>query len=57
VLARHPAGRLRAPRLMSAVYRTILKRMERVGWAPPRQRVSLSKGRLAWIMATRGVGR
>ena len=57
VMGQHPAGRLRAPRLMSAVYRAILKRMERVGWAPPRERVSLSKGRLAWIMATRGVGR
>jgi phytoene synthase len=57
VMARRPAGRLRAPRLMSAVYGTILKRMEKAGWDAPRARVSLGKGRLAWIMATRGLGR
>jgi phytoene synthase len=57
VLRKHPAGRLRAPRLMGAVYRTILKRMERQGWAAPRERVSLGKGTLVWILATRGLGR
>ncbi len=57
VLNRKPAGRLRAPRLMSAVYHTILKRMERRGWAAPRERVSLSRGALLWILATRGLGR
>jgi len=57
VLGQKPAGRLRAPRLMSAVYRTILKRMERKGWKAPRERVSLSKGALVWILATRGLSR
>lgn len=57
VLAKRPAGRLRTPRLMSAVYRTILKRMEKTGWKPPRERVSLSKGRLTWILVTHGIGR
>lgn len=57
VLRGKPAGRLRAPRLMSAVYHTILKRMERRGWAAPRERVSLSRGTLLWILATRGMGR
>jgi phytoene synthase len=57
VMARRPIGRLRAPRLMSAVYRAILNRMERAGWDGPRVRVSLGKGRLVWIMATRGLGR
>ncbi|HEY2177201.1 MAG TPA: presqualene diphosphate synthase HpnD [Caulobacteraceae bacterium] len=57
VLAARPAGRLRAPRLMSAVYRAILMRMEKAGWDAPRERVKLGKGRLAWIMATRGLGR
>jgi len=57
VLAKKPAGRLRAPRLMSAVYRTILKRMERGGWKAPRERISLGKGALAWIVATRGLPR
>ena len=56
-MAAGPVGRLRAPRLMSAVYGTILKRMEKVGWDAPRTRVSLGKRRLLWIMATRGVGR
>jgi presqualene diphosphate synthase len=57
VMAKRPAGRLRAPRLMSAVYRTILKRMEKTGWKPPRERVILNKAQLAWIVATRGIGR
>ena len=57
VMARRPAGRLRAPRLMSAVYRAILGRMEKSGWGAPRARVSLRKSRIAWIMATRGLGR
>jgi phytoene synthase len=57
VLARKPKGRLRAPRLMGAVYRTTLKRMERRGWNAPRERVSLGKGTLAWILLTRGLGR
>ena len=54
IMAARPAGRLRAPRLMSAVYGEILRRMEIEGWAPPRTRVSLGKGRLAWIVLTRG---
>jgi phytoene synthase len=57
VLAKRPKGKLRTPRLMSAVYRTIIKRMEKTGWKTPRERVTLSKGRLAWIVATRGLGR
>lgn len=55
IMAARPVGRLRAPRLMSTVYGTILRRMEIEGWAPPRARVSLSKGRLAWIVLTRGL--
>jgi hypothetical protein len=42
---------------MSAVYRAILGRMDKAGWAAPRARVSLGKGRLALIMATRGLRR
>jgi phytoene synthase len=48
-------GRLRAPRLMSAVYGEILREMEKAGWAPPRARVSLGKGRLAWLALSRGL--
>ena len=55
ILAAARFGRLRAPRLMSAVYRQILARMEAAGWAPPRARVRLGKARLAWIVLTRGL--
>jgi squalene synthase HpnD len=55
VLARRPAGRLAAPRLMSAVYGAILTKMETVGWAPPRARAKLGKGALLWIVLSRGL--
>ena len=51
VLAARPAGHLIAPRLMEAVYSKLLKRMEMVGWAPPRQRVKVSKPALLWTVA------
>ena len=51
ILAKRPAGRLRTPRIMAAVYNAILKRMEAVGWRAPRARVSLSKTTLASILA------
>jgi phytoene synthase len=44
-----PKGSLRAPRLMGAVYAEILRRMQMVGWAPPRQRVHVPKAQLAWL--------
>jgi phytoene synthase len=52
-----PKGRLRAPRLMSAVYGEILRRMEREGWAGPRSRVKLGKATLVWILVWRGLAR
>jgi phytoene synthase len=51
VLAARPAGHLIAPRLMEAVYWKLLKRMEIVGWSPPRQRVKVSKPALLWTVA------
>jgi len=45
-----PRGRLLAPRLMAAVYSTILREMRTVGWAPPRHRVRIGKPRLLWIV-------
>jgi phytoene synthase len=51
----HPKGRLRAPRLMIGVYRHILKRMIRASWKGPRERISVGKGRLAWVVLTRGI--
>jgi squalene synthase HpnD len=57
ILNARPKGRLRAPRLMSAVYGEILKKMEREGWAAPRERVRLGKSALIWIMIRRGLAR
>lgn len=51
VLAARPAGHLIAPRLMEAVYSKLLKRMERIGWVPPRSRVRVSKPALLWTVA------
>lgn len=43
VLRSQPRGDLRPPRLMQAVYAATLERMQKHGWAPPRQRVRVSK--------------
>ena len=43
ILAARPRGHLIAPRLMAAVYAPILRRMEAVGWAPPRTRIRTNK--------------
>ena len=51
LLRSRPRGRLLAPRLMSAVYRTMLQEMIVEGWAPPRRRVRIGKPRLLWIVA------
>jgi phytoene synthase len=45
-----PRGRLLAPKVMEAVYRTILREMLVQGWAPPRRRVRIGKPRLLWIV-------
>src|SRR5258707_57597 len=55
VLAKKPKGRLATPRLMGAVYQEILRRTEAVGWAPPRSRVSLGKGKLLAIVLRHGL--
>jgi len=55
LMAQRPKGRLIAPRLMGAVYGQILSRMESVGWAPPRRRVSLSKPHLVWLLLRHGL--
>ena len=51
VMRARPRGRLLAPRLMSAVYRTILQQMLLEGWVAPRRRVRIGKARLLWIVA------
>jgi presqualene diphosphate synthase len=55
VLAKRPAGKLAAPRLMSAVYANILTKMEAAGWAPPRERAKIGKAALLWIVLSRGL--
>lgn len=45
-----PRGLLIAPRLMAAVYRRVLRRMEAAGWHPPRTRVRVSKAALLWTV-------
>jgi phytoene synthase len=55
VMARKPAGKLAAPRLMSAVYGNILAKMEAAGWAPPRERAKIGKAALLWIVLSRGL--
>jgi phytoene synthase len=48
-------GELRAPRLMRAAYGRILGHMLKVGWAPPRRRVSLSKAEKIWVLVRHGL--
>ncbi len=55
LMKRGVKGRLRAPRLMSAVYGAILREMEKSGWAAPRARVNLGKGRLIRLAVRHGL--
>ncbi|MBA3898399.1 MAG: presqualene diphosphate synthase HpnD [Sphingomonadaceae bacterium] len=51
ILAKRPRGHLIAPRLMAAVYAPILRRMETIGWAPPRTRIRVNKAALIFTVA------
>ncbi len=55
LLAKHPRGQLRAPRLMGAVYSVILSKMEKQGWAPPRRRATIGKAELLMIVLRHGL--
>lgn len=55
VFKARPRGKLRAPKLMGAVYSQILDKMESGGWAPPRRRVKLGRGRLIAIALRHGL--
>jgi len=55
VLDARPRGMIRAPRLMGAVYSTILAKMETQGWAPPRSRARIGKSELALIILRHGL--
>jgi len=56
ILAEKPKGRIGTPRLMGAVYSEILKASESQGFAPPRKRVSLSRGKLVSLLLRAGFG-
>jgi presqualene diphosphate synthase len=55
VLRSRPKGLLRAPRLMGAVYAQILGKMEDEGWAPPRRRIRIGRGRLLLTVLRHGL--
>jgi phytoene synthase len=55
VLAAKPKGRIKTPRLMGAVYGEILKASEAAGFAAPRHRVSLPKGKLLSLVLRQGI--
>ena len=55
VMRARPRGLLRTPRLMGAVYRRILARMERAGWAAPRRRVRIGRASLLLIVLRYGL--
>ena len=55
ILYARPAGLLRAPNLMRAVYSEILSKMELAGWAPPRTRVRLGRARLLLTVLRHGL--
>jgi squalene synthase HpnD len=50
ILVARPHGHLIAPRLMEAAYSELLRRMEKIGWAPPRHRVRHNRLALAWTL-------
>lgn len=51
ILSRRPKGHLIAPRLMEAAYAKVLRRMEAIGWTPPRRRVGVNKAALLFAVA------
>ena len=55
IMRARPRGRIKTPKLMGAVYSEILREMEKVGWTPPRRRVSLGKGKLIGIVLRNGL--
>jgi phytoene synthase len=50
IMARSPRPAVKAPRIMGEVYRIILDGMVARGWQAPRQRVRVSRVRIAFIL-------
>jgi phytoene synthase len=55
IMARSPRRTVRAPRIMAEAYRLILDKLVARGWAPPRARVRIPRGRLLWIILRNAV--
>jgi phytoene synthase len=55
ILRARPRGHIRTPRLMGAVYSQILRETEKVGWVPPRRRVSLGTWPLLGLVLRYGL--
>jgi squalene synthase HpnD len=55
ILAARPKGRIKTPRLMGAVYSEILRLSEAQGFAPPRHRVSMPRGKLLSLVLRQGL--
>jgi squalene synthase HpnD len=51
IMQRCPRRTVKAPRIMGEVYRAILDGMVARGWSAPRERISVSRPRLLWIIA------
>jgi squalene synthase HpnD len=56
IMRRHPAAVVRAPRLMGAVYRALLARLQARGWASPRAPVRVGKMARVGILLRHAVG-
>jgi hydroxysqualene synthase len=55
IIARSPRRRVRAARVMSAAYRSILDHLVARGWLPPRAPVKRRRAQLIWIVLCHGV--
>ena len=50
IMAALPRRRVRAPRIMGLVYRSMLDQLEARGWSAPRRPIRVSRPRLLWIV-------
>ncbi len=55
IMAGCPRRAVRAPRIMSEVYKIILADLAARGFAPPRERVRVSRARLLWIVLSNAI--
>ena len=55
ILSARQAGYLMPPRVMQMAYGQLLDKMAVAGWSPPRARVKLSKLKLLWLVARKGL--